>query len=107
MTNRITQAPVRTLVLTALMASLAGCGMISSVIDSDRVDYKSAKKARPLDVPPDLTQLERDNRYAVPDPRGVATASATMIEQLRQQVRIDCLAPYRGAAPATPPTRRQ
>lgn len=75
MTNRITQAPVRTLALTALMASLAGCGMINSVIDADRVDYKSAKKARPLEVPPDLTQLERDNRYAVPDPRGVATAS--------------------------------
>ena len=75
MTNRITQAPVRTLALTALMASLAGCGMINSVIDADRVDYKSAKKSRPLEVPPDLTQLERDNRYAVPDPRGVATAS--------------------------------
>ncbi|HEU4853062.1 MAG TPA: outer membrane protein assembly factor BamC [Telluria sp.] len=75
MTNRITKAPVRTLALTALMASLAGCGMINSVINADKVDYRNSTKARPLDVPPDLTQLEKDNRYAVPDVRGVATAS--------------------------------
>jgi outer membrane protein assembly factor BamC len=65
----------RKLALTALMASLAGCGMINSVIEPDRVEYRQAKKAAPLDVPPDLTQLERDGRYAVPDGKGVATAS--------------------------------
>ena len=70
-----TTTAARGLVLTALMASLTGCGMIGSVIESDKVDYKSAKKAQPLDVPPDLTQLQKDNRYAVPDGRGVATAS--------------------------------
>jgi outer membrane protein assembly factor BamC len=84
MTNRITKAPVRTLALTALMASLAGCGMIKSVINSDTVDYRNAKQARPLDVPPDLTQLEKDNRYAVPDPRGVATASGMQQQQQGQ-----------------------
>nr|WP_223470893.1 outer membrane protein assembly factor BamC [Massilia soli] len=57
------------------MASLTGCGMISSVIEPDKVDYRGAKKAQPLDVPPDLTQLQKDNRYAIPDGRGVATAS--------------------------------
>ncbi|NML62402.1 outer membrane protein assembly factor BamC [Massilia sp. RP-1-19] len=57
------------------MASLAGCGMINSMVESDKVDYRGAKKAQPLDVPPDLTQLQKDNRYAVPDGRGVATAS--------------------------------
>jgi outer membrane protein assembly factor BamC len=39
------------------------------------VDYQAAKKAAPLDIPPDLTQLQKDSRYAVPDGRGVATAS--------------------------------
>jgi len=58
------------------MASLAGCGMISSITGGDKVDYKASKKAQPLDVPPDLTQLQKDNRYAVPDnANGVATAS--------------------------------
>jgi uncharacterized lipoprotein len=34
------------------------------------------ESASTLDVPPDLTQLQKDNRYAVPDGRnGVATAS--------------------------------
>ena len=71
----ITHAATRGFVLSALMVSLGGCGMLSSVIESDKLDYRSAKKAAPLDVPPDLTQLQKDNRYAVPDGRGIATAS--------------------------------
>jgi outer membrane protein assembly factor BamC len=62
----------RTLALTAIAFSLAAC---TTVFESDKVDYKSTKKAAPLDIPPDLTQLQKDNRYAVPDGRGVATAS--------------------------------
>ena len=71
----ITPAATRGFVLSALMVSLGGCGMLSSVMESDKLDYRSAKKAAALDVPPDLTQLQKDNRYAVPDGRGVATAS--------------------------------
>ena len=48
--------------LLALIASLAAC----SVLESDKIDYKSAGKAPTLEVPPDLTQLSRENRYAVP-----------------------------------------
>ncbi|MFX6804097.1 hypothetical protein ABTH20_21825, partial [Acinetobacter baumannii] len=50
----------------------------------DRIDYKSAEKARGprLEVPPDLTQLQRDNRYAIPEAnKGVATASGYQLEQ--------------------------
>ncbi|WP_373988384.1 outer membrane protein assembly factor BamC [Duganella sp. BuS-21] len=66
----------RALVVGALVSSLTGCGMLSSVIGNDKVDYKSAKKASTLDVPPDLTQLQKDNRYSLPDSNnGVATAS--------------------------------
>ncbi len=76
MTNRKTLTPAaRGVVLSALMVSLSGCGMLSSVMESDKLDYRAAKKAAPLDVPPDLTQLQKDNRYAVPDGRGIATAS--------------------------------
>jgi len=71
----ITPAATRGFVLSALMVSLGGCGMLSSVMESDKLDYRAAKKAASLDVPPDLTQLQKDNRYAVPDGRGVATAS--------------------------------
>jgi outer membrane protein assembly factor BamC len=62
--------------MVATVTSLSGCGMISSVVGNDKVDYKSAKKASTLDVPPDLTQLQKDNRYSLPDSNnGVATAS--------------------------------
>ncbi|WP_076997290.1 outer membrane protein assembly factor BamC [Variovorax sp. KK3] len=50
------------LALLALVASLAAC----SVLESDKIDYKSAGKAPSLEVPPDLTQLSRENRYAIP-----------------------------------------
>ena len=45
-----------------LSLSLGAC----SVLEPDRVDYKSAGKAPSLEVPPDLTQLSKDTRYNVP-----------------------------------------
>ncbi len=62
------------LLLTALM--LAGCS--GSLIESKKIDYKSAGKLPPLEIPPDLTAPSRDERYAVPDatPKGSATFSA-------------------------------
>ncbi|MDO8888077.1 MAG: outer membrane protein assembly factor BamC [Hydrogenophaga sp.] len=44
----------------ALVAS--GCSMLQE----DKIDYKSAQRGSTLDVPPDLTQLSRDSRYNVP-----------------------------------------
>lgn len=76
-----TPAATRGAVLSALMVSLSGCGMMGSVMESDKLDYHAAKKAAPLDVPPDLTQLQKDNRYAVPDGRGVATASGFQLQK--------------------------
>jgi outer membrane protein assembly factor BamC len=75
MTIRKNNTPARAasiLTLTAMAFSLAAC---STVFEQDKVDYRAASKAAPLDVPPDLTQLQKDNRYAIPDGRGVATAS--------------------------------
>jgi outer membrane protein assembly factor BamC len=46
----------------ALAMSLASC----SVLEGDKVDYKSSGKAPSLEVPPDLTQLSRESRYVVP-----------------------------------------
>lgn len=45
--------------LIGLAVTLSAC----SVIQEDRIDYKSAKKASTLEVPPDLTQLAKDTRY--------------------------------------------
>lgn len=61
-----------TLALT-LLVLLSGCG---SIMDGDKVNYKTegGTKVVPLDIPPDLTQLTRDTRYAVPG--GAVTASS-------------------------------
>ncbi|WP_395822896.1 outer membrane protein assembly factor BamC [Collimonas sp.] len=74
----------RGVVIALALAGLAGCSSIGSVLEPDRIDYKSAGKvtAPKLDVPPDLTQLQRENRYAIPDvAQGTATASGYSLEQ--------------------------
>ena len=60
---------------------LAGCS--TSMIESKKIDYKSAGKLPPLEIPPDLTSPSRDERYTVPDisPRGSATFSAYSSER--------------------------
>lgn len=62
--------------LLALTIGLAGCS--GSLMESKKIDYKSARQVAPLEIPPDLTGPTRDDRFAVPDvsPRGVATYSA-------------------------------
>jgi outer membrane protein assembly factor BamC len=62
----------RLLAATAAMAVLCGCTLFS---DSSSVDYKSAGTLPPLEVPPDLTSPQRDNRYVVPE---AARSSATL-----------------------------
>lgn len=42
--------------------ALAGC----SVLEGEKIDYKSASRGVSLEIPPDLTQLSRDSRYVVP-----------------------------------------
>jgi len=63
----------RFIAITAATAVLSACSWFSS--DSSTVDYKSAGKLPPLEVPPDLTSPQRDNRYAVPEG---ARSSATL-----------------------------
>ena len=70
-------------ILTALaLIGLAGCTSVGNLLEGDKVNYKSAGKAPTLEVPPDLTQLQRDNRYTIPEAnRGTATASGFNLEQ--------------------------
>jgi outer membrane protein assembly factor BamC len=50
-----------------------------------KIDYKSAGKLPPLDVPPDLSAPARDNRYQVPEGgRGTATLSGYQADRAQQ-----------------------
>ncbi|MDD3354367.1 outer membrane protein assembly factor BamC [Zoogloea sp.] len=68
----------------AMTIALAGCS--GSLMESKKIDYKSASTGparASLEVPPDLTAPTADDRYAVPDlnPRGSATLSAYNAER--------------------------
>jgi outer membrane protein assembly factor BamC len=84
----------RGLVYALAFAGLTGCSSLSSIMEGDRVDYKSAGKAPTLEVPPDLTQLQRENRYAIPEAdRGTATASGYSLQQGARPSNASVVAP--------------
>lgn len=88
----------RRLIYALALASLAGCGSVNSFLEPDRIDYKSAGKAPTLEVPPDLTQLQRENRYAIPDAnKGTATASGYNLQQGARPATGAQVAPATGA----------
>jgi outer membrane protein assembly factor BamC len=72
--NRI---PYRYCILIVVSSLLSACAVDSILPESKKIEYKSAGKLPTLEVPPDLTQPTRDERYAVPDinPRSTATFS--------------------------------
>ena len=70
----------------AVVVSIALAGCSGSLLESKKIDYKSAAATAALpslEVPPDLTTPTADSRYAVPDvsPRGSATFSAYSAER--------------------------
>jgi outer membrane protein assembly factor BamC len=54
---------------------LAGCSWTGSLFTSDKVQYETARTRQPLEVPPDLSQLPRDERFLVPERPQTITAS--------------------------------
>lgn len=68
-------APRTTLALSLLFGLLiSGCSLLPT---GETVEYKSAGKAPSLEIPPDLTQLSRDTRFAVPGSSVSASALQT------------------------------
>ncbi|HMP12109.1 outer membrane protein assembly factor BamC [Hydrogenophaga sp.] len=65
----MTQIHRPTLPRTATTSAVALAILLTSgctILQEDRIDYKSAQRGTSLEVPPDLTQLSRDSRYTVP-----------------------------------------
>jgi len=71
------------LLITVAIAALAlgGCEML----ESKKIDYKSAGKAPSLEVPPDLTAPTSDNRYSVPDAGGSGAATLSAYTKERKE----------------------
>lgn len=69
----------------ALLALLGACSMFESFQDgASRIEYKSAQKLPPLDVPPDLTSPSRDGRFNVPESGGATTLSGYQAGRAQQ-----------------------
>jgi outer membrane protein assembly factor BamC len=96
---------LRFLATTAAAAAvLSGCSWFS---DQSSVDYRSAGKLPPLEVPPDLTTPQRDNRYAIPETaRSSATLSGYEAERRDPARGARTAAPAGGAAVVLPEVER-
>ncbi|WP_310740698.1 outer membrane protein assembly factor BamC [Ideonella alba] len=63
MKQAFASTPLRAAVLL-MIVGLAGCSALESTLGGDKIDYgRAARKTNPLEVPPDLTPLNRDGRF--------------------------------------------
>ena len=60
----------------AAIASLSGCTFLGIDFNDEKVQYESSNSRANLEVPPDLTPIQNDNRFAVPSRNGVVSANA-------------------------------
>ncbi|MBS0484838.1 MAG: outer membrane protein assembly factor BamC [Proteobacteria bacterium] len=76
---------IPSLVVT-LSLTTTGCKMIDLFPDTKTIDYKSAGKLPPLEIPPDLIQPAIDERYSIPEgSSGSTTFSSYSSERGGQQ----------------------
>jgi outer membrane protein assembly factor BamC len=63
--------------IVALLMTLGACTWTSSMLEGDKLDYKSQAtvKIKTLEVPPDLSTLPRDDKYDVPGDKGSTSLS--------------------------------
>ncbi len=78
-----------TLLTVAVLAS--GCSTFDDLLETRKVDYKTAGRLPPLEIPPDLTRPATDDRFTVPDvnPTGTATYSAYSKERTGKSAVTD------------------
>lgn len=84
--------PLRLWVAVASSVLLAACGSVMSI---GKVDYKTGSevKTTPLEVPPDLSQITRETRYAVPGGSAVSASGMPAYQAgLRRTVANDAMA---------------
>lgn len=73
----------RTIILNVvLVLMVSGCNLLP---ESKKIEYKSAGKIPPLEVPPDLTAPSADDRYAVPDMTSAGSATFSTYNREREE----------------------
>ena len=95
----VTLAPsFRLLAMAAVaIAALTACSSLSQLTGEETVDYRTqGNKTAPLDIPPDLTQLTRDPRYA----QQGASVSASSFQPANAPATPGAAAPSAAPGPA-------
>lgn len=98
MTLESSRTPLLRPTVLALAAAglLAGCSTIGDLFAGDKVDYRTqAAKTRPLEVPPDLTQLARETRFQTQG--GVISAAAAAAAPATGTAAVAAGAPAAGS----------
>src|SRR5262245_44281545 len=76
------------IVFVGIGIALGACSSFNKIeIETKKVDYKSAGKLPPLEIPPDLTRPGPDERFTVPEVKGATTYSEYNRERSGQQQR--------------------
>ncbi len=78
--NHGLRAASRRIISLACLLAVAACG---SMFEGKKIDYKSAGKTKPLEIPPDLASPGSNSRFQVPDSGGAASATYSDYEQER------------------------
>lgn len=80
---------------------VAGCSWSGNLFN-DKVDYQAARtRSQPLEIPPDLSQLPREERFAVPERPQSVTASAAGVARPGAPAGAPASATAAAVAPAT------
>jgi outer membrane protein assembly factor BamC len=83
-----------------VVTMLAGC----SIFEHKQVDYKAGAAVTPsLEVPPDLTVPETDQRYVIPGSNGKQSASYSEYSKQKSEEPCANTTSAPAAAPASPP----
>ena len=91
------RSAARASLAAAAVLALCGCSTIDNFIQGDKLDYKSqSAKTAPLEVPPDLTQLQRDGRFTPAS--GAVSASSYQTSGAAATAAVAAVA---GVAPKT------
>lgn len=86
----------------AFALALAGCSSLDNLVGDDKIDYRSsARKTAGLEVPPDLTQLQKESRY----PTQTGPVSASTFQSGTAAAPAAAAATAAVAAPATSEVR--
>lgn len=79
----------KSFILSAALLTLAGCSTTSSLLEGQKIDYKSAGKVPPLEIPPDLTSPRASDRFSVPDQKRGSTIKSEYDQKLSSRPSVE------------------